>query len=84
MTCVICESSLPTPLETYGHLGAPMCLSCWLHQERSADPFDRPFFTYEPIGDGWYNKCLTEAGCVYLGGKLGDAILRVRFDDTRQ
>ena len=78
-TCVACGAVLATPLETYGDLDAPMCLGCWT--EPSNDLFDRPFFRYEDMGDGWQLKRLTAAGAAYLGGKEGDALMKVNHEE---
>lgn len=81
MECVICGAAIATVLETYGEIDAPCCQCCWLNGgEYPEGWYTQALFSYEDLGGGWLLKRLTAAGAALLGGKEGEAMMRVNRD----
>ena len=73
--CTLCGTELPDSLYTYGNADAPMCQSCYLALlERGHTD---TVFMYKPVGNGWYRKCLTEYGAMFLEGTVGECLALV-------
>jgi hypothetical protein len=74
--CTLCSTELAEPLYTYGDHDAPMCQSCYLDLLSKSGHTDT-VFRYEPVGNGWYRKCLTEYGAIFLEGTEGECLALV-------
>jgi hypothetical protein len=77
MNCTACGAELKTPLETYGDYNAPMCSDCHFAFLDDGDEY-RPLYSYTSIGNGYYEKRLTEAGAIFLEGTPGELMMIVR------
>jgi hypothetical protein len=77
MQCIACQALLQTPIEVYGDCRSPMCSDCHFTFLSDLDDYE-PLYSYTPIGNGYYEKRLTQAGAVFLEGMPGELMMIVR------
>jgi hypothetical protein len=75
-TCTACGVALSSSLDTFGDYDAPMCSDC--HFALLNEPLAQAFFAYIPVGNGYYEQRLTEAGAIFLEGTPGELMMIVQ------